>query len=372
MHPWAWWAWAVGLAVAASATTNPLLLALLATALMTVVLLRRGDAPWAGSLSAYLWLAGFILVMRLGFQIVMGISFGTVVLVALPELPLPEWAAGIRLGGPVMAESLLFAFYDALRLVVMLLCVAAANSLANPRRALRSVPAALYEASVAVVIALTVAPQLIESARRVRRARRLRGARTRGRQMLGSLVVPVLADAVERSLALASGMEARGFARTRGLHIRGTLPVMLVSAATALLGLFLLLGTSWPWPAAAVLVAGVAGMAWGLRRAGARLRVTHYRPDAWGWRATVVASSGVLAAVLATWLRWSDPAALAPSVDPLAWPPLTWPMLLVVGLALVPLPLTAPAAAVASVEPARTDVRTRSLRPRPERDLVNA
>jgi len=371
MHPWAWWAWAIGLAIAASATTNPLLLALVAISLVTVVLLRRGQAPWAGSLSAYLWLAGFILLMRLAFQVVMGITFGTIVLFTLPEVPLPEWAAGIRLGGPVMAESLLYAFYDALRLVVMLLCVAAANSLANPRRALRSVPAALYEASVAVVIALTVAPQLIESARRVRRARRLRGSGTRGRQMLGSLVVPVLADAVERSLALASGMEARGFARTRGLDVAGTLPVMLVSAATALVGLFLLLGTSWPWPAVATLVAGVAGMAWGLRRAGARLRITHYRPDTWGWRDTLVASAGGLAAVLASWLRWSDPGAFAPSVDPLTWPPLTWPMLFLVGLALLPLPLTAPARA-ASQPTVRTDVRTRSLRPRPERDLVNA
>ncbi|MDQ7992242.1 MAG: CbiQ family ECF transporter T component [Propionicimonas sp.] len=371
MHPWAWWAWAIGLAIAASATTNPLLLALLAVALVSVVLLRRGHAPWASSLSAYLWLAGFVLVMRLGFQIVMGISFGTVVLFTLPELPLPDWAAGIRLGGPVMAEALLFALYDALRLVVMLLCVAAANSLANPRRALRSVPAALYEASVAVVIALSVAPQLIESGRRVRRARRLRGGRTRGRQVLGSLVIPVLGDAVDRSLALATGMEARGFARTRGLRVRGTLPVMLGSAMATLVGVFGLLGTAWPWPSLAVLVAGVAGMVWGLRRAGARLRITHYRPDRWDWRASCVAASGLLAAVLATWLRWLDPVAFAPGVDPLAWPPLTWPMLLLVGLALLPLPLTAPART--PVRPAaRTDVPTRSLRPRADRGLVNA
>ena len=59
-------------------------------------------------------------------------------------------------------------------LAVMLLCLGAANSLANPKQALRSVPAALYEASVAVVIALSVAPQLVESTQRVRRARRLR------------------------------------------------------------------------------------------------------------------------------------------------------------------------------------------------------
>lgn len=371
MHPWAWWAWAVGLAFATSSTTNPLLLALVAGALVVVVGLRRGDAPWAGSLSAYLWLAGFILVMRLGFQLVMGIPFGTTVLFTLPQIPLPAWAAGIRLGGPVTAEAMLFALYDAIRLVVMLLCVGAANSLANPRRALRSVPAALYEASVAVVIALSVAPQLVESVQRVRRARRLRGNPGRGRRLLGSLVIPVLADAVDRSLALAAGMESRGFARTRGLPVRGTLAVMLASAMVTLLGLFLLLGSAWTWPGLGVLVAGVAGMVWGLRRTGARLRVTRYRPDPWGWRETAVTAAGALAAIGVTWLRWLDPATFLPAVDPLAWPVLTWPMLLVVGLCLVPVPLTA--RRPRTVESAgRTDTRVRSLRPRPERDLVSA
>lgn len=369
MHPWAWWGWAIGLAFAASATTNPLLLGLLATALIVVVRLRRGQAA-VGSLSAYLWLAGFILVMRLGFQLLMGVTFGATVLFTLPELPLPEWAAGIRLGGPVTAEALVFAFCDALRLIVMLLCVGAANSLASPRRALRSVPAALYEASVAAVIALSIAPQLIESVQRVRRARRLRGGSGKARQLLGSLVVPVLVDAIDRSLALAAGMEARGFARTRGLHVPGALPLMLGSAILTLLGIFLLLGTSWPWPALAILLAGGTGMVWGLRRAGARLRVTRYRPDPWRWRETVVVAAGGLAAVGVSWLRWQDPAAFVPSVDPLAWPELTWPMLVVVGLALVPLPLTAaPSAPPAQV---RTDHRVRDLRPRPDRDLVNA
>ena len=59
--------------------------------------------------------------------------------------------AGIELGGPVTAEDLLAALYDGLRLAVLLCCVGAANTLANPKRALRSLPAALYELGVAVV-----------------------------------------------------------------------------------------------------------------------------------------------------------------------------------------------------------------------------
>ena len=55
-------------------------------------------------------------------------------------MPLPDWAAGIRLLGPVTLEALLAGLYDGLRLATMLICVGAANALANPKRLLRSVP----------------------------------------------------------------------------------------------------------------------------------------------------------------------------------------------------------------------------------------
>ena len=47
------------------------------------------------------------------------------------------------------------------------------DTLANPKRALRVLPGALYELGVAVTVALSVAPQLVDSTQRVRRARRV-------------------------------------------------------------------------------------------------------------------------------------------------------------------------------------------------------
>ena len=47
LHPVAWWLWALGLAAAASFTTNPLVLLLLIGVAATVVALRRTDQPWA-------------------------------------------------------------------------------------------------------------------------------------------------------------------------------------------------------------------------------------------------------------------------------------------------------------------------------------
>ncbi len=46
LHPLAWWAWALGLMVAAARTTDPLLLGLILAVLGVVVAARRPDAPW--------------------------------------------------------------------------------------------------------------------------------------------------------------------------------------------------------------------------------------------------------------------------------------------------------------------------------------
>lgn len=361
LHPWAWWCWAIGIGLALLGTTNPLLLILAATAMIAVVLLRRTAAAWARSVRAYLLLGLIVIGVRIVFQIVIGGASGETVLFVLPEIPLPAWAAGIRLGGPVTAEALMFTLYDALRLAAMLLCVGAANSLANPRQALRSVPAALYEASVAVVIALSLAPQLIESLLRVRRARRLRGDSRAGLRALGAVAIPVVADAIDRSLALASGMESRGFGRTRELPVRGSLILLLGSAMVATGGVFLLLSTRWWELALGLLGIGGIGAAWGLRLAGRRLSVTTYRPHPWTLRASLVVLCGIGAAVV-VWLgAATDPEAFAPTTDPLIWPQLTWPMLAVIALVLAPLPLTRqrPPAVVHS---SRNDTRVRSLR----------
>ena len=70
-------------------------------------------------------------------------------LFTLPEIPLPAAAAGIRIGGPVSLEGVLAALYDGLRLATLLICIGAANALANPKRLLKSLPGALYELGVA-------------------------------------------------------------------------------------------------------------------------------------------------------------------------------------------------------------------------------
>ena len=302
LHPVAWWLWALGLAAAATRTTNPVLLALILAVTCLVVVCRRGEAAWALGFRYYLLLGGVVVAMRIAFRVVFGGGPGGHVLVALPQVPLPSWAAGIHLFGPVSAESLLAGLYDGLRLATMLVCLGAANSLANPKRLLKSVPSALYEVGTAVVVALSVAPQLVESVLRVRRARRLRGATGRGAGALRGIVVPVLEDALDRSRALAAAMDSRGYGRTAD-QPRSARRVSGAAVIGGLLGVCvgvygLLDGTTPRYLGGPVLVAGLTLSAVGLWVSGRRVLRTRYRPDPWRGSEWLVAATGVAAALV--------------------------------------------------------------------------
>ncbi|WP_234004133.1 CbiQ family ECF transporter T component [Nocardiopsis sp. SBT366] len=346
LHPGAWWIWALGLAAAASQTSNPLLLVLFACAAGYVVARRRTDAPWALAFRMYLIVGAFIIVSRLVFRVVFGGGQGDVILFTLPEIPLPETAGGIRLFGPVALEQLLSGLYDGVRLATMVLCVGAANALANPKRLLKSVPGALYEVGTSVVVAMTVAPQLVESVGRVRRARRLRAGHQKGFRALRGIVIPVLEDALNRSLALAAAMASHGYGRVgdtppRTRLVTGFLVVGgLVGVCVGLYGLMDAstsphMGT---WGMAAGLTLAVSGFVLG----GRRVRRTRYRPDRWRPAEFLVAGSGAAAALLVNLTTRVDAASLYPSLNPLAWPELTLLPALAVLAAVLPAWLTPP------------------------------
>ena len=106
VHPWSWWGWAAGCGIAISLTNNPLLVVLITAAVTLVVTLRRTDEPWARSAGVYASMALTVVVIRVFFQVLIGGDGTGTVLFRLPEVALPDWAAGIRLGGPVTAEGL--------------------------------------------------------------------------------------------------------------------------------------------------------------------------------------------------------------------------------------------------------------------------
>lgn len=337
LHPVAWWVWALGLAVAASFTTNPFVLLMLVGVAALVVSLRRSDQPWGRSFRLYVWLGVVIVGVRVVFWIVFGGWSGGRVLLDLPTVPLPDWVAGVTLLGPLYAEALLFALYDGLRLATIVICVGAANSVANPKRLLRSVPPALYEIGTALVVAVTMLPQFADSARRVRAAQALRAGETGRVRRLRRFLVPVLEDALERSLALAAGMDARGYGRAGGAspaQRRTTGALMLGGLAGICVGTYAVLDTTAPRVLALpMLVLGVAVAVAGLLSAGRRVDRTRHRPDPWRWPELAVVASGVAVGALGWWLSAHQVDVAYPALD--ALPPVSGAGLVLAGVALL-------------------------------------
>ncbi|MFE0426810.1 CbiQ family ECF transporter T component [Streptomyces sp. NPDC058953] len=362
MHPVAWWIWAQALATAVSRTNNPLLRLLVLAVLGYVVTVRRTEAPWARGFHYYLYLALVVIAIRVVFRAVFGtgITPDDHFLFSLPTVPTPDWYAGIRIGGPVSLEALLSAATEGLRLACMLCCIGAANTLANPKRALRVLPGALYELGVAVTVSISVAPQLVQSVRRVHRARRLRAGRSKGLRALRGIAVPVLEDALERSLRLAAAMDSRGYGRagsaTRASR-RLTGALMLLGMCGLCAGAYGLLDATAPrllgLPAMAV---GAVLCLAGLRLGGRRVTRTVYRPDPWRLPEWAVAGCGVLSAVLLFSGAGFDAAQLNPSLYPLGWPslpPVPAAAILLAGAAGFLAPPPAPPALPVAASPAR-------------------
>ena len=302
LHPVAWWVWGIGLAVAASRTTNPFLL-LLVVAVAAWVVLERRELGTTNALATFLVVGLFAIGLRVVMVSLLGGGVtGRVVIFRLPQVPLPAWTSGVRIGGPVTLEGILFAVYQGLQLAAILACLGAVNALASPRRLLRYVPATLYEIGTAVVVALTFAPQLVEDAQRVRLGRRLRGHASRSPAELGRVAVPVLVGALERSLDLAASMESRGYGRAVRRTVGSTRlagVLTLVGVGGVAIGLYGVLDGTSP------LVLGVPTLLLGVGCATAALLVgarrdprTHYRRDQWGIPECLVVLAGIVPAVV--------------------------------------------------------------------------
>ncbi len=321
LHPVAWWCWAIGLAASASLTTNPYLLVLVVGVAGLVVAARRSDHVWSRSFRFYLWLGAITVVLRVLWRVLLGGYPGEVVL-DLPEVPLPDFVLGVTILGPVTREALLSGLYDGLRLGAVVVCVGAANALANPKRLLRSLPPALYEIGTAMVVAVTVLPQLTESVRRVRAAQTLRAGEAGRVRGLRRTLVPVLEDTFERSLALAAGMDTRGYGRSgtaTAAERRTTGALMLAGLVGVCVGVYAVLDQTAPRVLAApMLVAGVVVAGGGFVLAGRRVERTRYRADRWRPAEVAVAVSGLVVAASAWWVNRYQFSIAYPDLD--GWP----------------------------------------------------
>lgn len=285
-NPLSWWLAGISLAVAASLTSNVFILIAICTGSLLTIRLCRDDSPWAQSIGFYIKLAAIVVTLRVLFRIIFNLGTSTKdAFLLLPSIDLNlGFGNSLRLFGPISQEAFNFALVDGFRLAAIILAIGMANSLANPRKLLKSTPGALYEIATAISIAINLAPQLIASLGRVRRARSLRG-QSKGIKAMTGIVIPVLEDTIDQSMGLAASMSARGFGRkgsrtylqTIGARLLAFAAICLIITGSALL-LFSPQDQGFPLT---LLLVGIITAALSVKLSSARATITRYRKEPW-------------------------------------------------------------------------------------------
>ena len=187
--------------------------------------------------AAVLLAVGFV-ALRVLYRVVFGGVGGSgSVLLDLPRMRLAGPFEHITLFGPVTAGGLASTALGALPFAALVLVVGVLAAIVDLRGLLArgAVRGPLRMISRVLVVAWATFPALLESVRRVRIARQLRGEAT-----VGALVVPVLEQTVERAIALGASMEVRGFAATRRAQPVCERPVLFSTVSLGYAGLWTL------------------------------------------------------------------------------------------------------------------------------------
>lgn len=211
-HPLTFWGLFTSLAVGVIALDNVLVALATVGGAAIVVFAWRGDGPWRFSFQWALLAGLFLLAIRALTGMMIGVPRLGNVLFTLPQISLPSWLPGIRLGGAVTWERLSSTLHEGVIIATVIALFGAANSLTSPHRLLRVLPSRVFQIGVTLTIATSVFPQLLSSAFRIRSAQLLRSGE---KPPLYKIAVPLFEESLERAVLLAESMEARGFGQSK-------------------------------------------------------------------------------------------------------------------------------------------------------------
>ena len=215
LHPLTWWIWSFAVAICVARVNAPVFAIVSVGVVGVIVYFFRDDAPWGKSFIWTLKLAAWILLIRTFIAVSIGVPIPGTTIFSLPQIPLPSWMPGVRIGGAVTIERISSAISEGLIICAIIVIFGAAASLTSPHRLLRVLPIYMYEFGVSVVIATTIVPQLVTSFSRIRTAQRLRGQSTKGFASYRQVAIPLLEETLARSLDLAAAMDSRGYGISR-------------------------------------------------------------------------------------------------------------------------------------------------------------
>jgi len=290
LHPFAWWAWGLGIAVTASQSPGTLALILLCIGAAMVVYSKKSDQPWAKAfaIGIRLGLIAFVIRMIIGVSLSVPIPGNT--LFTLPTIPLPDWMAGIRIGGPVTSERLAITATEGLTFFTLIIAISAASALANPKQGLRALPGVMHQAGVALIISTTLIPHFVTSIQRVKQARRLRGDTQR--IAFRKIAVPIFEDSLQRAINLGAAMESRGYGfNDSATGRRFGSQILLSSVVVITIGVSLFLAAIEG--AAIAFGIGMILLAAGLLVANKSTKRTRYRPQIWERAEWVVVATSI-------------------------------------------------------------------------------
>jgi energy-coupling factor transport system permease protein len=322
----AWLAWALAGGAVATASRNPIVLALL---LLVVLAVGRRLGPgsaigrsWRQAGRLVLWLVTLSVVINL-----LTVRSGDVTLARLPA----EWPA---LGGPLTLNALVYGALAALSMLAILAVWAVFNAVVSQGDLLRLTPRPLFLAGAVASIALTFLPGMSRAVQQIGEAQAVRGHRLRGARDLAPLAAPLLALGLERGLSLAEAMEARGFGYA-GSQAMAPAGLRLLLAGLGLLaaGALLAVGSPWPLLGGGLLALGLAATGAGLRQAGPGR--SRYRQRRWGWGDTAVCAAAAAAVAVLALARLGGDGGLDYTPYPLLRPPAVPPLGIAAALLLL-------------------------------------
>lgn len=283
-------------------------------------------------------LAPVVLAIGVVFN-VLTVRSGDRVLVTLPE----SWPV---INGTLTWNALAYGVVSALALFVLLVVGTTLGALTRWIDLTRILPQRIAPLAVAGSVAWVFLPELSRSFTDIRESMQLRGMPLRGPRTLLPLIVPLLAQGLERAMTTAEVLETRGFggssAKASGGR-SGVADLMLVGGLVAMMaGCYdLFTGGRIAWPILFV-VAAVALVTGFVRRPTGDVRRTRYREASWHWADSLVSLGSTLVAVVFL-VRWTTDRGLL-TFDP--YPVLAWPQVDLVMMLALPL-LAIPAAIVA-------------------------
>ena len=306
-HTITWVLWLCAAAFLALANQQPLQSILLILAIGTVFHTASRRHPLGQDWGAFLRVGACVWLMTLGINLFFSHA-GQVVLFSLPK----NWPL---VGGAITLEALLYGLANGASLFALLLVFATFNLVINHHRLLRWIPAGLFQTGLIISIALTFVPQMVSSLRDIREAQRVRGHKVRGIRGLVPLFVPLVTTGLERSLALAESMEARGFGGIVGEYSAAARRTLHL---TTLLGLLAVLsGLVWrvmrsaeQWQGLVLLSLGLMSTLAALAFQSKHARRSHYRRELWRHRDTLVTLASVASLVLSAWAKARCPSAM--------------------------------------------------------------